>query len=125
MEDTVKIKNEKEVAVAIGKFIDEHKGKETIVLDISEYSSWTRYFIISTISSVGHLKGVVRQLRTYLSDRNIDIYHRHKNISEDGWELVDCGDYVIHLMNSEVRSFYNLEKLWFNGEVIYQSSKSS
>ncbi len=125
MEDTVKSKNEKERAAAIGAFIDEHKGKGTVVLDISEYSSWTKYFIISTISSTGHLKGVVKQLKVYLSERGIGIYHRHKNIAEDGWELVDCGDYVIHLMSSEVREFYNLEKLWFNGEILYQSSKSS
>ncbi len=125
MEDIAKIKNENEIAVEIGKFIDEHKGTGTVVLDISEFSSWTKYFIISTISSMGHLKGIVKQLKLYLLERNIDIYHRHKNIAEDGWELVDCGDYVIHLMSSEVRKFYNLEKLWFNGEILYQSSKSS
>ncbi len=125
MEDTAKTDGGKYIAVSIGEFIDEHKGIETIVLDISEFSSWTRYFIISTVSSTGHLKGLVRQLRTYLSGKNIDIYHRHKNISEDGWELIDCGDFVIHLMSRDVRSFYNLEKLWFNGEVVYQSSKSS
>lgn len=125
MEDIAKIENENEIAVAIGKFIDEHKGTGTVVLDISEYSSWTKYFIISTISSMGHLKGIVKQLKQYLLERNIGMYHRHKNIAEDGWELVDCGDYVIHLMSSEVRKFYNLEKLWFNGEILYQSSKSS
>ena len=125
MEDTVKIKGDKETALMIGRFIDEHKGGHTIVLDISEYSSWTKYFIISTSLSLGHLKGLVRLLKTFLSEHDIDVYHRHKNISENGWELIDCGDFVIHLMDSEVRSFYNLEKLWFNGEIVYQSSKSS
>ena len=125
MEDTVKIKDDKETALLIGRFIDEHKGGQTIVLDISEYSSWTKYFIISTSLSLGHLKGLVRLLKTFLSEHDIDVYHRHKNISENGWELIDCGDFVIHLMDSEVRSFYNLEKLWFNGKIVYQSSKSS
>ena len=125
MEDTVKINDDKETALLIGRFIDEHKGGHTIVLDISEYSSWTKYFIISTSLSLGHLKGLVRLLKTFLSEHDIDVYHRHKNISENGWELIDCGDFVIHLMDSEVRSFYNLEKLWFNGKIVYQSSKSS
>ncbi len=125
MEDIVKIKDDIEIAKAIGTFIDEHKGENTIVLDISAYSSWTKYFIITTSTSLGHLKGLVRQLKIFLSDHNIDVYHRHKNISENGWELVDCGDYVIHLMDKNIRSFYNLEKLWFNGDILYQSSKSS
>ncbi len=129
MEDTVKIDKEidkeDEIALSIGRFIDEHNGGNTIVLDISAFSSWTKYFIISTSTSLGHLKGLVRQLKTFLSEHGIDVYHRHKNISENGWELIDCGDFVIHLMDGEVRAFYNLEKLWFNGKVLYQSSKSS
>ena len=125
MVDTVKTKNEAEIALSIGKFIDEHKGLDTMVLDISSFSSWTNFFIISTSTSLGHLKGLVRQLKIFLSDREIDVYHRHKNISENGWELIDCGNFVIHLMDKDSRAFYNLEKLWFNGEVIYQSSKSS
>ena len=105
--------------------IEEHKGEDTLVIDVSDQSSWTDYFIISTVNSVGHLKGVVRHVKQYLRDRDLEIRHRHKRMAEDGWELIDCGDVVIHLMSRDMREFYDLEKLWFNGEVVYQSSKSS
>ncbi|MCF7914373.1 MAG: ribosome silencing factor [Spirochaetaceae bacterium] len=105
--------------------IDEHKGNETVVIDVHEQSSWTSFFVISTINSVGHLKGLTRQLKNLLSEQNVNILHRHKRIAEDGWELIDCGFVVIHLMSKEMREFYDLEKLWFSGEVLYQSPESS
>lgn len=122
MVDTVK---SRDAAIEIGRMIDEHKGNETVVIDVHEQSSWTSFFVISTINSVGHLKGLTRQLKNLLSEQNVNILHRHKRIAEDGWELIDCGFVVIHLMSKEMREFYDLEKLWFSGEVLYQSPESS
>jgi ribosome-associated protein len=119
------VKSNDQAAILIGKFISEHNADNVLVLNVKDQSSWTDYMIIGTVSSMGHLKGLVRQLKDMLNDNAIDIRLRHKQISEDGWELIDCGSYVIHLMNPEMRGFYNLDKLWFSGETIFQSSKSS
>ncbi len=122
MVDTVKTK---EAAIEVARLIDEHRGENTVVIDVSGQSSWTDYFVISTINSFGHLKGIVRHVKNHIRELDMDILHRHKRMAEDGWELIDCGYLVIHLMSKEMRDFYDLEKLWFNGEQVYQSSKSS
>ena len=119
------VKSNDTVAVLIGNFINDHNGENILVIDIKNQSSWTDYMIIATINSMGHLKGLVKQLKEMLSENEIDILKSHKQISDDGWELIDCGSYVIHLMNSEMREFYNLDKLWFSGKIVFQSSKSS
>lgn len=119
------VKSSDKVATLIGSFISDHSGEDVLVLNIREQSSWTDYMIIATVNSTGHLKGLVKQLKEMLSDNSIDILMRHKQISEDGWELIDCGSYVIHLMNSEMRDFYDLDKLWYSGKTVFQSSKSS
>ena len=121
MVDTVK---NKELAVEMGRLIDMHKGGDTMVIDVSEESSWTEFFIISTVNSLGHLKGVVKHIKNHLREKDIPLLQRHKRVTENGWELIDCGFFVIHLMDKDMRAFYELEKLWFNGEVVYDSSKS-
>ena len=122
MVDTVK---SKDVALEVGQLIDEHKGENTVVIDVREQSSWTSFFVISTVNSVGHLKGLTRHIKNFLREKDVNVLHRHKRIAEDGWELIDCGFIVIHLMSEEMRQFYDLEKLWFSGDTVYQSSSSS
>ncbi|WP_319561291.1 ribosome silencing factor [Marispirochaeta sp.] len=121
MDATVK----SELAKKLGEFINDHQGNETLVLDVSQVSSWTDYFIITTVRSTGHLKGLVRNIQIFLNENEIPILHRHKKIHEEGWVLIDCGFMVVHLMDEDTRNFYELEKLWYSGETVFQSSKSS
>ncbi|MGM0431341.1 MAG: ribosome silencing factor [Spirochaetota bacterium] len=103
----------------IAAFIDDHKGLNTVCIDVSEVSSWAGSFIITTVQSTGHLRGLVKELRSYIHSFGLDIRHgAHKKISEQGWELLDCGDIIIHLMSQEAREFYELEKLWHAGKSI-------
>jgi ribosome-associated protein len=102
----------------IAQFITDHRGEETVVIDVSEVSGWADCFIVSTVNSVGHLKGVAKELWQFLIERDITVINRHKNVAGDGWELIDCGDIVIHLMGRDLREFYNLEKLWHTGQKI-------
>ena len=99
----------------LAAFIDEHNGQDTVILDISELNSWTDYFIISTVTSAGHLRGLLRELYGKIESENLVIHSHRRKSDEERWVLLDCGFVVIHLMNQETREFYNLEKLWFNG----------
>lgn len=111
--------------IELARLIEDHKGEKTIVLDVHEKCSWTDFFIISTAKSHAHLKGILRHLTDFMEKNGTHLPGKHKHISEDGWVLLDCGSLVIHLMNQEMRDFYELEKLWFSAPVCYQSSKSS
>lgn len=103
----------KEKAEKIKAYLTDHRCEDVEIVDMSAVEcSWTDCFVIATVSSVGHLKGVVHQLWGELNDLSLSVNNRHKSPGDDGWELIDCGDIVIHLMSSELREFYNLEKLW-------------
>lgn len=103
----------KEKTERLKRYLEDHKCEDVVVIDMEENEcSWTDAFVIATVSSVGHLKGVVHQLWGELNELELSVNNRHKSPGDDGWELIDCGDIIIHLMSAELRSFYNLEKLW-------------
>ena len=96
----------------ICEFLKDHKGQEVTLIDVSEECSWTDYFIICTVTSLGHLRGLAHEIWSEIDSVGLEVRNRHKAVGDDGWELIDCGDIVIHLMSQEMRDFYSLEKLW-------------
>ncbi len=98
-------------ANALKAFLEEHNCKDVEVMDLAD-CSWTDCFVIGTVTSVGHLRGVVHQIWDKIIELGLTVNNRHKTPGEDGWELIDCGDIVIHLMSPDLREFYSLEKLW-------------
>ncbi len=95
----------------IKAFLEEHSCKDVVVIDLKE-CSFTDCFVVATVNSTGHLKGVVHQIWDKLNELDMKVSNRHKTPGDDGWELIDCGDIVIHLMSPDLREFYSLEKLW-------------
>lgn len=98
-------------AERIKDYLVERNCSDVVVVDLAA-CSWCDAFVIATVTSVGHLKGVARQLWGLLSELDLKVSNRHKAPGSDGWELIDCGDIVVHLMSPELREFYSLEKLW-------------
>ncbi len=121
MEDTVRSR----LVTDLAELLDERNGGDTLVLDIRGQSTWTDYFVITTATSVTHMQGLYRNIRRFLEERNVEPRRKRKRITDDSWLLVDCGDFVIHVMTDETRAFYELERLWFEGVELYHSSKSS
>jgi len=105
-------------AEKLGQFLEDHKCTNVNILDIAGECSWADCFIIATVTSVGHLKGVAHELWDEINDLGLNVANRHKSPQGDGWELIDCGDVVIHLMSEELRDFYSLEKLWQSRAVV-------
>ena len=114
-----------DAVLEVARMLDEHRGEDTIAIDLGEMNSWTDFFVITTVRSAAHLGGLMRGLETLLRDLGISPLRKHKRQEESGWVLLDCGGVAIHLMNSETREFFSLERLYFKGSIIYQSSKSS
>jgi ribosome-associated protein len=105
--------NSREAALAAARLIDDHKGEDTVVLDLEGGTPIADFFVIATVRSATHLAGLHRELLAFFHEKRLRPQGRHKGHAQKGWLLLDCGEVVIHLMEREQREFYDLERLWF------------
>ncbi len=108
-----------EDARSIARYLEQHGGDAVVALDISQQSSFADAFIIASAGSVGQLRGLYRRTHEIVDELLLTSHQSHKRDDESGWLLVDCDSVVVHLMLDEIRQFYELEKLWYDGEVIF------
>lgn len=113
------MKTLREKAIEIAKLMEDGKGKDVVLLNISELNSWTDYFVIVTVNSSTHWQGLLKDVKNYIKDNDLEIHvTNRKSPDGDDWNLIDLGPIVVHLMSESARQFYDLEKLWHAGRVI-------
>ncbi|WP_022931343.1 ribosome silencing factor [Treponema bryantii] len=113
------MKTMEEKAREIAKLMEDGKGNDVTLLDISGLNSWTDYFVIVTVTSSAHWQGLYKQIKEYIKDNDLEIHvTNRKSPDGDDWNLIDLGAIVVHLMSESARTFYDLEKLWHAGKTI-------
>jgi len=117
--------NSRETVLEAARLITDHKGEDTVVLDITGTCAFADFFVIATARSSAHLAGLLRELTEFFHSRGIRPRGHHRHANANGWLLLDCGDFIVHLMEKEQRDFYDLERLWFRAEKVPYWSKSS
>ncbi len=122
--DAVKEHNRTAV-LSLARRIVEEGGLNTVALDIGAVSTVTDYFVITSARSLTHLQGLVRRMRDLFDELQIDVARSQKRNDDSGWVLFDAGFAVIHVMLTDLREFYELERLWLDGEVVFQAGNGA
>lgn len=91
--------------------LDDLKGQNVLALDVSESSSVTDWMVIASGTSGRHVKSLVDRIIERVKARGVMPLGVEGQATLD-WVLVDLGDVVVHVMQQETRTFYDLERLW-------------
>lgn len=102
-----------DTALALAKVLADHSGTDVVVLDVAAQAGWTDRFVIATATSSAHLRGLARFVDEELAKLGQARLNRSSLSNEEEWLLIDLGFVVVHIMTEHARSFYELEKLWF------------
>ena len=89
-----------------------------VLLDISKAGSpFADYFIVATATSERQSQALVDALLDDLRPKKIRPLHVEGE-RDSGWQLIDFGAVIVHLFSPEKRSFYRLEELWHEAQVV-------
>ena len=120
MSDTSELKGESHLNAPLSKAdllklvidsLEDDKAEEIVHIDLSGKTSIADSMVIASGRSTRQVSAIADHL-----------YRKLKHATENGcklegmekadWVLLDAGDIIVHIFRPEVRSFYNLEKMW-------------
>jgi ribosome-associated protein len=96
------------------KLISEKKGEDAVFLDLREVNSYLDYFIICTASSKIHCRALAKDIEEFYAAKGQKPRMRPDYDSE--WVILDYYGLVIHIFTEQMRSYYDLDKLWADAE---------
>lgn len=106
-----------ETAKLAAKALDSKKGHKIKIIKIKDVSSISDYFVIATGTSNTHVKSLADEVEFKLDQEGVSVSHI-EGYRSDSWILLDYVDVIVHVFSEEAREYYDLERLWQDGEEI-------
>ncbi|MGN0550417.1 MAG: ribosome silencing factor [Acutalibacteraceae bacterium] len=106
-----------ETAMLAAKALDSKKGADIKVIKVGDVSILSDYIVIATGRSSTQVKALSEEVEEKLDEAGISVSHIEGHRS-NSWVLLDYIDVVVHIFSDEAREYYNLERLWQDGEDI-------
>lgn len=107
----------KEIAVFAATSLDNKKGLDVKLLEVTEITVLADFFVIATATSSTHLQALTDELEFKLKENGV-MPHHIEGHKAGGWILLDYGSVIVHVFTQEAREFYALERLWNDATVV-------
>ena len=91
--------------------ITDRRGRDVVVLDVAGLTDVTDYMVLVTGTSRRHVRALVDAVHDAAKHRSAQILGVEGTETGE-WVLVDLADVVVHVMQTDTRAFYDLERLW-------------
>ena len=100
-----------ELVKTINECLDDNKAEDIVSIDLAGKSGIADYIVIANGRSARQVAAlsdyVVKGLKA-LGHKDIVV----QGLEQADWVLIDANDVIVHLFRPEVRTFYNLDKMW-------------
>ncbi len=95
--------------------LDDDQAVETVSIPLAGKSSIADYMVVASGKSTRQVASMAQKLAEKIK-AEFGRSPRVEGLPTADWVLIDAGDVIVHLFRPEVRSFYNLERMWAFGD---------
>ena len=108
---------QKKMAKIVYEALDEKKGYDIKLIDISEITMIADYFVIASGDSTTQIQAMINNVEEHMHKNGYAVKRVEGN-KNSTWVLMDFGDVIVHIFDKEDRLFYDLERIWRDGKIV-------
>ena len=95
--------------------LDDDQAQEVVTIDLEGKSSIADHMVIASGRSTRQVAAMAQKRAENVKQEGFGPV-KLEGLPAADWVLIDAGDVVVHIFRPEVRSFYNLERMWAFGD---------
>ncbi len=105
------------LATQAAKILDDKKAHNIKVIKVRDLTVMSDYLVIANGTSSTHVRSLADDVEFLLKEDGITPV-RKEGFHTKNWFVIDYGNVIVHVFSEEARDFYDLERLWADGEII-------
>ncbi len=110
----VQLTEAKELHALVLNSLDDDQAQEVVSIPLAGKSNIADFMVIASGRSTRQVASMAQKLAERI--KQAGGIARIEGLTNADWVLIDAGDVIVHLFRPEVRTFYNLERMWAFGE---------
>ena len=107
-----------EIVKKVINVLNDKKATDIKVIKVGDLTILANYFILATGTSSTQVKALADEVDFKLANEDKLEPHNREGYQSGNWIVLDYIDVIVHVFHTETREFYDLERLWADGEII-------
>lgn len=99
------------------------KGNDITVMDVSELTTLTDYFVVVHGNSDVQVKALADSVEDEMREKLGEKAWKKEGTQARTWIILDYVNIVVHVLNKEKRDYYGIERMWNDAKITYIEDK--
>jgi ribosome-associated protein len=113
------VPDSQEMVKIITEALLSRKGKDITLLDVSELTTLTDYFVVCHGTSDVQIKALADAVEEDMLKKSGEKAWKKEGLQGRSWVILDFVNIVVHIMSKEKRDFYGIERMWNDAKVTH------